>query len=166
MLKLDLRLNTILIGILAIGFSGVWIPPLAAASKAAASSKSRSSSTVRKSASAKKARKGGSQSRARRSGPARQTQPTLERYQEIQQALAAAGFVEEERRCFQLLPLWAGRPAWLWPLLHPVWKSVLKRRLAGRMLDEWISSLPGLRAFAFRHVIVCRKPGGPDSNAR
>lgn len=76
---------------------------------------------------------------------------------EIRDALARAGLETLRHRRFQFLPLWAGRPAWLWPLLHPVWKSVLKRRVRGRMLDEWVSSLPILRAFAFRHVIVCRK---------
>ena len=85
---------------------------------------------------------------------------------DIRRALAAAGLIEERRRCFQLLPLWAGRPSWLWPLLHPMWKSLLKRRVAGKMLDEWISSLPGVRAFAFRHVIVCRKPGVGDAAGR
>lgn len=76
---------------------------------------------------------------------------------EIRRALAAAGLVPIRHRRFQLLPLWAGRPAWLAPLLHPAWKALLKRRVAGRMLDEWVSSLPVLRRFAFRHVIVCRK---------
>lgn len=62
-----------------------------------------------------------------------------------------------EHRRFQILPLWADRPRWLWPLLHPMWKRVLSRRLAGRMLDEWISSMPLLRRYAFRHIIVCEK---------
>lgn len=64
-----------------------------------------------------------------------------------------------EHRCFQLLPLWAGEPKWLWPLLHPAWRRFLQRRVAGRMLDEWVSSLPVLRAFAFRHLLVCQKAG-------
>jgi ubiquinone/menaquinone biosynthesis C-methylase UbiE len=76
---------------------------------------------------------------------------------EIHEALSRAGLEVVRHRRFQLLPLWADRPAWLWPLLHPVWKDILKRRVFGRMLDEWISSLPVLRAFAFRHLIVCRK---------
>ena len=62
-----------------------------------------------------------------------------------------------ECRSYQLLPLWAGLPRRLWPLLHPVWREILRRRVAGRMLDEHLSSLPGLRNFAFRHLIVCRK---------
>jgi SAM-dependent methyltransferase len=76
---------------------------------------------------------------------------------EISLALEAANLRIIRHRRFQLLPLWAGRPRWLMPLLHPVWKQVLKRRVRGRMLDEWISALPVLRAFAFRHLIVCEK---------
>ncbi|MDO8680079.1 MAG: peptidoglycan bridge formation glycyltransferase FemA/FemB family protein [Acidobacteriota bacterium] len=84
--------------------------------------------------------------------------PHLLTVRQIRGAIDAAGLRTVTHRRFQLLPLWAGRPSWLWPLLHPAWKNVLKRRLFGRMLDEWVSSLPGLRAFAFRHVIVCEKP--------
>lgn len=62
-----------------------------------------------------------------------------------------------EHRAFQLLPLWAGRPRWLWPLLHPVWKRLMSKRLAGRMLDEWISGNRLLRRFAFRQLLVCEK---------
>lgn len=76
---------------------------------------------------------------------------------EIHGALSSAGLEIVRHRRFQLLPLWAGRPSWLWPILHPFWKDVFKRRVGGKMLDEWVSSLPVLRAFAFRHVIVCRK---------
>lgn len=67
------------------------------------------------------------------------------------------GLLVLEHRTFQLLPLWAGRPRWLLPLLHPVWKRVMSRRIGGRMVDEWVSSLPLLRQFAFRHVLVCEK---------
>lgn len=62
-----------------------------------------------------------------------------------------------EHRRFQLLPLWAGKPRWMWPLLHPAWKTLMSRRMGSRMLDEWISSAPLLRQFAARHVIVCEK---------
>lgn len=62
-----------------------------------------------------------------------------------------------DHRAFQLLPLWAGRPRWLWPLLHPVWKRLLSIRLAGRMLDEWISGNHVFRRFAFRQLLVCEK---------
>ena len=70
-----------------------------------------------------------------------------------------------EGHSYQLLPLWAGRPSWLKPLLHPVWSRMMARRLAGRMLDEWLSSMPLLRQLAFRHLLVCRKGGG-RSDAR
>ena len=62
-----------------------------------------------------------------------------------------------EHRRFQLLPLWADKPRWLWPLLHPMWKRIMATRVGGRMLDERVSSLPVLRRFAFRHIIVCEK---------
>jgi ubiquinone/menaquinone biosynthesis C-methylase UbiE len=82
---------------------------------------------------------------------------------QIANALQAAGLRTLTHRRFQLLPLWAGRPSWLWPLLHPFWKNLLKRRVMGRMLDEWVSSLPVLRAVAFRHLIVCEKIEGASS---
>jgi ubiquinone/menaquinone biosynthesis C-methylase UbiE len=69
-----------------------------------------------------------------------------------------AGLTIERDRSFQILPMWGNRPWWIRPLLHPVWKRLLSPRLGGRMLDEWISSLPPLRPFAFRHLIVSRKP--------
>jgi len=73
-----------------------------------------------------------------------------------------AGFEILERRSFQLLPLWAAKPKWLYPLLHPKWKNIMKKRFKGKMLDEWISSLPVLRHFAFRHLVVCRKYAKED----
>lgn len=62
-----------------------------------------------------------------------------------------------EHRAFQILPLWAGRPKWLWPLLHPAWKTAMKRRIRGRMLDEWVSGSRLLRRFAFRHLLVVER---------
>jgi ubiquinone/menaquinone biosynthesis C-methylase UbiE len=76
---------------------------------------------------------------------------------EMQRALQTAGLRIVRHRRFQVLPLWAGRPRWLAPLLHPLWKRVMKQRVRGRMLDEWVSSLPLLRAFAFRHLVACRR---------
>lgn len=76
---------------------------------------------------------------------------------EMKSICAVNGLRIIEHRRFQILPLWADRPHWFWPLLHPVWKTILSRRLAGRMLDEWLSSLPGIRRYAFRHIIVCEK---------
>lgn len=73
-----------------------------------------------------------------------------------------AGLAIVEQRAFQILPLWADRPGWLWPLLHPRWKRILATRVGGRMLDEWISNLPFLRSLAFRQMIVCEKPVRKD----
>ncbi|SBW10854.1 hypothetical protein KL86DPRO_70065 [uncultured delta proteobacterium] len=73
-------------------------------------------------------------------------------------ALLESGFEILEHRSFQLLPLWAAKPRLLWPLLHPKWNSLMKIRIMGKMIDEWISSLPGLKRFAFRHLVVCRRP--------
>ncbi|MGI9500847.1 MAG: class I SAM-dependent methyltransferase, partial [Geminicoccaceae bacterium] len=53
-----------------------------------------------------------------------------------------------EHRAFQILPLWADRPGWLRPLLHPAWTSLLAKRVGRRMLDEWLSNLPGLKNLA------------------
>lgn len=76
---------------------------------------------------------------------------------EIQRLCYLNGLKIVEHRAFQLLPLWAGKPRWLWPLLHPVWKRLMSKRLAGRMLDEWISGKPLFRRFAFRQLLVCEK---------
>ena len=64
-----------------------------------------------------------------------------------------------EWRSFGLLPFWGNRPRWLTPLLHPFWKSLFQKKINGKMLDEWISNLPLIKQFAFRHVIVCQKKG-------
>jgi SAM-dependent methyltransferase len=62
-----------------------------------------------------------------------------------------------EHRAFQILPLWAGRPRWLWPLLHPAWKGIMKMRVRSKMIDEWVSSLYPLKSYAFRHLVVLEK---------
>lgn len=77
--------------------------------------------------------------------------------QEMKRLCNKHGLKIIEHRSFQILPLWAGRPNWLWPLLHPIWKQILGARLGGKMIDEWIASLPGLRNLAFRHLLVCEK---------
>lgn len=78
---------------------------------------------------------------------------------EMRSMLARNGLSIIEHRAFQILPLWADRPRWLWPLLHPAWNSVLSRRVAGRMLDEWVSNLPLAKRFAFRHMIAVEREG-------
>jgi len=76
---------------------------------------------------------------------------------DMRQFIEVAGLEALEWRSFQLLPLWAGRPKWLWPILHPSWQTVMRFRVRGKMADEWLSSAPLLRRFAFRHLIVCQK---------
>jgi SAM-dependent methyltransferase len=71
--------------------------------------------------------------------------------------LKTKGLLIVEHRAFQILPLWAGKPRSLWPLLHPGWKRIMKMRARGKMIDEWVSSFPLLKAFAFRHLIVVEK---------
>ncbi len=69
-----------------------------------------------------------------------------------------AGMKIVEHRTFQILPLWGGdRPKWLKLFLLPVWTQLLSRRVKGKLLDEWISNLPLLKLFAFRHILVCEK---------
>jgi len=62
-----------------------------------------------------------------------------------------------EGRVFGILPFWGKRPSWLKFLLHERWKEFFQHEIKGKMLDEWVSSLPILRNFAFRHLIVCQK---------
>jgi ubiquinone/menaquinone biosynthesis C-methylase UbiE len=76
---------------------------------------------------------------------------------EMQRICECHGLKIIEHRSFQLLPLWADKPRWLWPLLHPVWKRIMAIRLKEKMVDEWLSSSRLLRVFAFRHLLVCEK---------
>ena len=78
-------------------------------------------------------------------------------YSELRTCLVDSGLTVETWRTFQLLPLWAGRPRWMWPLLHPLWQKAMVKRIRGKMIDEWVCSLPVLRRFAFRHLVACRK---------
>lgn len=73
-------------------------------------------------------------------------------------AIRACGLQVVTRRSFQLLPMWGSRPRWARPFLWRGWVRLFSVRLFGRMLDEWVSSLPLLNRLAFRHVVVCRKP--------
>ena len=41
---------------------------------------------------------------------------------------------------------------------RPFFGARVPRRVGGRMLDEWVAGLPGVRSLAFRHLFVCRKP--------
>jgi hypothetical protein len=51
----------------------------------------------------------------------------------------------------------ADAPKWLKPLLWSGWTRLLAKQINGKMLDEWISNLPVLKLFAFRHIFVCEK---------
>jgi len=62
-----------------------------------------------------------------------------------------------EIRRFQLLPMWGGRPIYLKPVLGSTLNNFLKREYKGKMLDEWVSSLPVLKNFAFRSIVVLKK---------
>jgi len=75
----------------------------------------------------------------------------------IRKMLRQADLSMVSHRSFQILPLWGNRPRWMLPLLLPFWKRLMCPLVGGRMVDEWISSLPGVRRFAFRHLIVARK---------
>jgi ubiquinone/menaquinone biosynthesis C-methylase UbiE len=76
---------------------------------------------------------------------------------QVKRLLREANLTVQEDRAFQILPLWGDRPRWLRPLLHPWWQRILQKQVGGRMLDEWLSNLPVLKALAFRHILVCRK---------
>ncbi|HEY8176698.1 MAG TPA: class I SAM-dependent methyltransferase [Gemmatimonadaceae bacterium] len=78
---------------------------------------------------------------------------------EMLDACRSHGLEVIEHRRFQLLPMWGDRPWWLKPVLQPSWTRLLAIRVAGRMIDEWVSSLPIVRRFVFRHVLLCEKAG-------
>lgn len=76
----------------------------------------------------------------------------------MQRFLEESGLVIQEHRSFQILPLWgANRPAWLKPFLWNGWTRLLSYTIHGKMLDEWISGLPLLNRFSFRHIFLCEK---------
>lgn len=83
--------------------------------------------------------------------------PCHVRVGEMRDMIAAAGMTVLVHRSFQLLPMWGDRPARLKWLMAPGLIRFLARKVGGRMLDEWLSSLPILRQFAFRQVWVCEK---------
>lgn len=80
---------------------------------------------------------------------------------EMRRMIRSAGLVVRRHRAFQILPYWGTRPRWLGLFLRGFWKRMLQRRVCGRMLDEWISNLPGLRSLAFRQFFVCGKAQEP-----
>jgi ubiquinone/menaquinone biosynthesis C-methylase UbiE len=81
-------------------------------------------------------------------------------YGDLKPILRAASLQIIEHRCFQILPMY-GTPRRLlplMPLLSGRWKGLMARKIGGRMLDEWVSGSWPLRPFAFRHLVLVRKP--------
>jgi SAM-dependent methyltransferase len=76
----------------------------------------------------------------------------------MRRMVRAAGFEVLSWRAFQALPLMGGGPWWLRPLTMARWRKLLQLRVGSRMLDEIFSSAWPIRPFAFRHIVVCRKP--------
>jgi SAM-dependent methyltransferase len=62
-----------------------------------------------------------------------------------------------EHKSFQIFPMWSDRPWWLFLFLHPIWKKLMAIDMGEKMIDEIISSLPGINYFAFRHIWVLKK---------
>lgn len=75
---------------------------------------------------------------------------------ETKASLAKAGLSVLSWRSFQLLPMYGAPPGQrLWLLVsHPKWKSLMAKKIGGKMLDEWLSSLWPLRQIAWRHLVV------------
>lgn len=77
---------------------------------------------------------------------------------EMKQILGDTNLRIIEHRAFQILPMWgAERPAWLKIVLLPIWTQILQREFKGKMLDEWISNLPLIKFFSYRHIFICEK---------
>ena len=83
--------------------------------------------------------------------------PCHVRLDEMFAMIRSAGMRILVHRSFQILPMWGDRPRSLKWLLAPGWIRWLAKRVGGRMLDEWISSLPFVRRYAFRQVFVCER---------
>ena len=77
---------------------------------------------------------------------------------EMKAMLAEHGMKIVEWRRFQILPYWGSKPRFLRVFLSLRWRTMFEKKVKGKMIDEFVSSFPVLRAFAFRHVIVCEKP--------
>lgn len=86
---------------------------------------------------------------------AHHTVPTTE----LRRLVSSIGAIVEWRS-FQLLPMLRS-PRWrllgLRPITHPGWRYLLGASVAGRMLDERLSSAPLLNRWAFRHLAVVRR---------
>lgn len=76
----------------------------------------------------------------------------------MRRAIDMAGLQVVSHYRFQLFPMWADRPWWLKPVLHPWWNKILSTMIGGKMIDEWLCRLPLIGWFAHRHIFVCKKP--------
>jgi ubiquinone/menaquinone biosynthesis C-methylase UbiE len=75
----------------------------------------------------------------------------------MKKMLKANDFKTIRIRSFNILPYWGNKPQSIKWLLHPFWKKVMQKQFFGVMLDQMISSLPFIRRFAFRQLVVVRK---------
>ena len=82
------------------------------------------------------------------------------RIRRMKSLLKENGLEIEDRRAFQVLPMYGAprRLKYLYPLLWKGWKRLLGVSVAGKMMDERISSLWPFRLLAFRHIFIVRKP--------
>jgi SAM-dependent methyltransferase len=85
--------------------------------------------------------------------------PRLVSLPRMRKILSSARLEVIEWRAFQLLPMYGAPRAlfFLRPILSASWKRILGLRLAGRMLDEWVSRSWPLRYLAFRHLFVVKR---------
>ena len=78
----------------------------------------------------------------------------------MMQIVQESGLTLRKHHRFQFFPMWADRPRWMWPVLHPGVKRLMSQRVCGKMLDEWVCKLPIIGNLAFRHLLVCEKLSG------
>lgn len=86
-------------------------------------------------------------------------QPCHVHVRDMREMFDAAGLEPIEWRCFQLSPMYGAprRHPWLLPLVTSYWRPVAAINIAGRMIDEWLSSAWPFRMVAFRHLVVARR---------
>jgi SAM-dependent methyltransferase len=75
------------------------------------------------------------------------------------EALARSNLKIVSHRAFQILPMWGNLPGLLAWTRMPALDKLMAKSVGGRMIDEWVSSAPGLNRLAFRHLLVAQKAG-------
>lgn len=73
------------------------------------------------------------------------------------EALARSNLEIVSHRAFQILPMWGNLPGFLAWTRMPALDKLMAKSVGGHMIDEWVSNLPGLKNYAFRHLIVAQK---------